>query len=315
MSETQASEPSPWLGWALTLLFAPGLLYFANPALALILAAIMSLVLNRPVIDVPSSYGKLALQTAIVLLGLRLNIETLWTLSAEYSWAVAAYVVGTIALGLLLLQVLKSDLVTGRLISAGTAICGGTAIATLSPLLGSQPHQTGVALAIVFLLNAFALLVFPLIGEALDLSQLQFGLWSALAIHDTSSVVATAAVYGEEAAEVAATVKLGRTLWLIPLVFIAGAMAGQGSSRARFPGFVLAFVAASAVGSFLPLPGWVYSTAGILSKALLVVALFLVGVEMTRETFRQLKGKLVVHALLLWGIVAPLTLVGVLWMT
>jgi uncharacterized membrane protein YadS len=300
---------------ALCAVLAPVLLYLGNPALALIVAASLSLLLQRPLVQAHPMLVRYTLQAAIVLLGLRLNVETVWTLSAEYGWAVAACVVFALALGLALVVLLRCDAVTGRLLTAGTAICGATAIATLSPLLGSRPHQTGVALAIVFLLNAVALLAFPYVGGLLGLSELQFGLWSALAIHDTSSVVATASIYGDHAAEVAATVKLGRTLWLIPLVFVAGLLSGQGSSSARFPLFVVMFVLASVFGTLAPLPEGVYSAAGWLSKSLLVAALFLVGTEMTRQTLAQIRGSVLVHALSLWLSVVLFSLGVVYWMT
>lgn len=258
-----------------------------------------------------------------MLLGLTLDLETLWALSARYSWGVALYVLGTLMLGLLLGRFMRVDGPSSKLMSSGTAICGGTAIATLSSLVRAQPHQVGVALAIVFLLNAVALFTFPLIGRALDLSQVQFGLWAALAIHDTSSVVATAALYGDEAAAVATTVKLGRTLWLIPLAFVLGAVeqaarrdgGGEGAApRLRVPGFILLFVAAAAVGSWLPLPEWTSAAAGIASKLLLVVALFLLGTEITRETLRRLRGRVLWQGLALWLLVAPATLIAVIWL-
>ena len=189
---------------------------------------------------------------------------------------------------------------------------GGTAIATIAPLLRVRPNQIGVALAVVFILNAFALLTFPLIGERLGMSQLEFGLWSALAIHDTSSVVATAAIYGDYAADVATTVKLGRTLWLIPLVFGISLMTHSDDAKLRVPGFIILFVAASAFGSIVTLPEMVLSAVGMLSKSLLVVALFLVGAELSRETLAQIPGRTVLHAVLLWVIVVPVSCFAVL---
>jgi uncharacterized membrane protein YadS len=316
MADTNAESPQrARLRLALAAISLPLLVYFANPALALIVAAALSLSLQRPLVKTHPMLVRYTLQAAIVLLGLRLDMQTVWSLSANYGGAVAAYVLFTLALGLALVVLLRCDAVTGRLLTAGTAICGATAIATLSPLLGSRPHQTGVALAIVFLLNAVALVVFPWVGHSLGLSELQFGLWSALAIHDTSSVVATASIYGEHAAEVAATVKLGRTLWLIPLVFVAGLWSGQGSASARFPLFVVMFVLASVVGTLAPLPDWVYAWAGWLSKSLLVAALFFVGTEMTRQTLQQIRGSVLVHALSLWLAVVLFSLGLVYWMT
>ncbi|MEM8767411.1 MAG: putative sulfate exporter family transporter, partial [Pseudomonadota bacterium] len=292
------------------------LIYLGNPAVALLAGGTIALALNRTPVPQASVISKYCLQTAIVLLGLKLNLETVWTLSATYTWGVAAFVLGTLAVGAVLGWLIRAERIPTALIVSGTAICGGTTIATLSPVIGARPHETAVTLSLVFLLNVVALFSFPLIGKALDLSQLEFGLWSALAIHDTSSVVATAAIYGEEAAEVATTIKLGRTLWLIPLVLAASFfMTGpgqEGSPKVRIPGFILAFLGATAVGTFLDLPGLLTSGAGMISKALLVIALFLVGCELTRSTLRQIRGRTFWLGIGLWLAVAPLVLVAVL---
>jgi uncharacterized integral membrane protein (TIGR00698 family) len=302
----------------------PPILWFGNPALALLTGAAIAILLDRQPISGSGPYGKYFLQAAIVLLGLKLDLQTLFDLSAQYSWGVAIYVLATLALGLGLGRLLQVESPSSQLVSAGTAICGGTAIVTLSSLVRAQPHQTGVALAIVFLLNAVALFTFPGIGRLLELSQLEFGLWAALAIHDTSSVVATAAVYGDEAVAVATTIKLGRTLWLIPLAFAFSVYARSAvpdrpgvdgpAPRLRVPGFILLFVAAAAMGSWLPIPPLVTGAAGAFSKLLLVAALFLLGTEITRATVRQLRGRVLWQALGLWLLVAPVTLGLVLWL-
>jgi uncharacterized integral membrane protein (TIGR00698 family) len=303
-------------GWRLS----PGLIVSAvaigplvllgNPAVALLMAGALALGFDRAPVPHAGVLSRYALQTAIVLLGLKLNLATVWELSATYTWGVAAFVLATLSVGALLGWLLRTERVPGTLITAGTAICGGTTIASLSPVIGAKPHETAVTLSLVFLLNVVALFSFPLIGEWLSLSQLEFGLWSALAIHDTSSVVATAAIYGDEAAEVATTIKLGRTLWLIPLVLLASVISsvGAGKAKARVPGFIIGFVAATAIGSFVPMPELVRETAGTLSKALLVCALFLVGCSLTRTTLKQIRGKTFWLGILLWLTVAPLTL-------
>jgi len=314
------------IGRLLALLALPLMLFLGNPALALLAGGAIVLLLDRRLIPSGSTISKYCLQAAIVLLGLRLDLATLWQLSASYSWAVAAYVLCTLAVGLLVGRWLSVEPPSSKLIASGTAICGGTAIASLSTIVRAQPHQTAVALAIVFLLNVVALFSFPALGRWLELSQLQFGLWAALAIHDTSSVVATAALYGDEALEVATTIKLGRTLWLIPLVFglsvheqlvsrSAAPVAGVSMPRVRVPGFILLFVAAAAAGSLVALPDVVTGGAGSISKVLLVVALFLVGTELTRATVRQIRGRVLWLGVGLWLAAAPLTLLLVLSMT
>ncbi len=304
----------------LSAVLAPALLWLGNPALALLAGAAITVTADRQAVPVAGRAAALCLQSAIVLLGFKLDLNTLWSLSAAYTGAVAVYVLATLALGLVLGRLLAVESPTGGLISAGTAICGGTAIATLSGVVRAQPQQTAVALGIVFLLNVVALVSFPAIGRAFDLSQLQFGLWSALAIHDTSSVVATAALYGEEALEVATTIKLGRTLWLIPLVFVvslvqARAQVATGEApRLRIPLFVLLFVAAAASGGAVSWPAPLIEGAGLLSRALLVAALFLVGTQLTRSTLRGIRGRVLGQALLLWLVVAPLTLALIVWL-
>ena len=293
------------------MLALPPLVAFGNPAVALLVGGAIVLMFNRAPLANGALLGKYCLQTAIVLLGFRLNLETVWHLSASYTWGVAVFVIGTLGLGLLLGYLLRVDKVPGQLIAAGTAICGGTTIASLSPVIGAKPHETAVTLGLIFLLNVVALFVFPYIGQWFELSQLEFGLWSALAIHDTSSVVATAAIYGEEAADVATTIKLGRTLWLIPLILGASLIVREEGARLRVPGFILLFLLATALGSLLPVPSILLQGASVTSKALLVCALFLVGTELTRSTLRRIRGPTLWQGLLLWLTVAPLSLLAI----
>ena len=288
------------------------LVYFGHPALALVAGMTLSLTLNRPPMADGSRYGKYLLQTAIVLLGFKLNTNQLLDISGTYALPIAAYVCMTACAGLMLGKLLRADNETNALIASGTAICGGTTIATLSPIIGARPEQTGAALCIVFLLNAIALLAFPTIGHWLNLSQEQFGVWAALAIHDTSSVVATAQIYGDRAAEIATTVKIGRTLWLIPLIIVASLYLGSQQSKIRVPNFVFAFLAASLLGSWLEISEAVAVSVGQISGALLVMALFFVGTEITRETLKSLRLTSVVQGAALWLLVIPAVLLGVL---
>ena len=290
-----------------TLILLP-LIYFGNPAVALLVGMALTLGLNKTLISNASVLGKYSLQAAIILLGLKLNIGDLWRISANYTLAIFIYVVAAITIGLMIGRLMKVERNSSLLMASGTAICGGTTIATLSPIIKARPDQTGVALAIVFLLNAVALFTFPHVGHWLEMTQEQFGVWVALAIHDTSSVVATAQIYGEESAAVATTLKLGRTLWLIPLVLIVSFRERSEEAKVRLPGFILLFLLASVAGSTLPMPEFIPSTAAALSKALLVIALFFIGTEISRSTLGNLKGKVLVQALALWGIVVPATL-------
>jgi len=293
------------LAWAaVTLILAIGI-YLKNPAVALMGGLCIRLGLGLNPVPRSGLLGKYSLQAAIVLLGLTLGADRLISVSAEYGWIVAAYVLMTLLLGWVLAQCLSGDRNEQTLLASGTAICGGTAIATLAPLLHAKPHQLAVSTTLVFLLNAVALITFPAIGHGLGLSQEAFGAWVALAIHDTSSVVATAALYGDEAAEVATTVKLGRTLWLIPLVFVTSLIHSQGQTKLPIPGFVLLFVAATVFSSLFPIGPDMGAAITWLSKALLVLALAMIGLEIDRQTVRQLSVRSVMYALILWLLVVP----------
>ena len=305
------STSSDWAAWTIPVALLP-LVIWGNPLTAILVGASLSLTLNRLLINNACLFGKLALQTAIVLLGVNLDAREMWEVSQDYAGLITLYVFLTLGAGIVLGHVLKVDSILLRLIAAGTAICGGTAIATLSPILKARADQLALTLTIVFCLNMVALLTFPLIGEWLSMTQTQFGVWAALAVHDTSSVVATAAVYGQHATEVATTVKLGRTLWLIPLTLVFSLLCGASGTKIRIPGFIGLFILASVLGSlareYLVVPQIVFDSVQYASRALIVVALFFIGLEFTRETLRNLRGGVVWQALLLWATVVPLTL-------
>ncbi|NJN51462.1 MAG: putative sulfate exporter family transporter [Gammaproteobacteria bacterium] len=292
-------------------LLAP-LVWLGNPAIALFVGMVLTLILKRPLLAGGQRWGRLALQSAIVLLGFTLTVSRVAQVSADSLALVASYVLIVLAIGAALGRALKVESVSAWLMAAGTAICGGTAIATLAPILKARADQVGVAIGIVFLLNAAAIFGLPLLGKTMALTQDQFGLWVALAVHDTSSVLATAAIYGEDALEVATTVKLGRTLWLIPLALAAGLYVGESKARLRVPGFILAFLGAATFASVVDLPGLVVATAGRLSKGLLVAALFFIGSEITWQTLRQIRGRVLIHAVLLWLAALAATLGAVL---
>ena len=181
-------------------------LFVAHPALALLLAAAINIVFAPQLPDSLKQFGKLLLQGASVLLGLTINVQSLWAVSQHYSLLIAVYVVSTILVGIVLGRFLHADTDQTRLLAAGTAICGGTAIAALGPVIRARSESVAACLTIVFVLNAIAIVVLPRVGSYFELSQAQFGVWVALAIHDTSSVVGAGAIYGDEALQVATTV-------------------------------------------------------------------------------------------------------------
>ena len=281
--------------------------FIAHPAFALLLAATINLVFAPKLPKMTKQGGRYLLQGAIVFLGLTMNVEALWSVSQDYSVLIVGYILSTLCVGLILGRFLRVDIDQARLLVSGTAICGGTAIATLGPVIRARSESVAVCLAIVFLLNAIAILVLPKVGIYMEISQTQFGVWVALAIHDTSSVVGAAAIYGDEALQVATTVKLVRTLWLIPLVLAAGILMNRRETKARLPGFVLLFVLFSIIGSVSNISGeWI---AGIktLSQTMLVAALFFMGLEITRDALRRLNGRAVSLGVCLWLVVLPTT--------
>ncbi|MGB2390916.1 MAG: YeiH family protein [Pseudomonadales bacterium] len=286
-----------------------GVLWIGNPAVAF--AAGLAIALWQKQIALPhlSTVSRYALQGGIVLLGFGIQASQLWTLTTQFAWVVTLYIGTVIMLGVLGARLLRLAPNEGHLITGGTAICGGTAVVTLAPIIGARPAQTGAVLGIIFLLNAFALLTFPIIGHALDLNQTQFGLWAALAIHDTASVVATAQIYGDEAAQVATTLKLGRTLWLVPAVLVLSFWYRSESNDGRIPTFVFLFIGTSLAGSFFALPDALLSGFNLLSKGLLVIALFLIGLTLSMEAIRSIRFRTLAHALGLWCLLAPLTLI------
>ena len=281
--------------------------FIAHPAFALLLAATINLVFAPKLPKMTKQGGRYLLQGAIVFLGLTMNVEALWSVSQDYSVLIVGYILSTLCVGLIFGRFLRVDIDQARLLVSGTAICGGTAIATLGPVIRARSESVAVCLAIVFLLNAIAILVLPKVGIYMELSQTQFGVWVALAIHDTSSVIGAAAIYGEEALQVATTVKLVRTLWLIPLVLAAGILMNRRETKARLPGFVVLFVLFSIIGSVSNISGeWI---AGIktLSQTMLVAALFFMGLEITRDALRRLNGRAVSLGVCLWLVVLPTT--------
>ena len=290
-------------------LLGAGLVVFvSNPAVAFVAGALYSLIYNRPL---PANLGKTGtycLQIAIVLLGLKLNAGEVIKLTQDYAPIVAGYVVLAMVLGLLIGKLVQNTSKSSQLVSAGTAICGGTAVATISPVIQAKTEETGVALSLIFLLNIFALLLFPYIGQYLQMTQEQFGVWVALSVHDTSSVVATSAIFGEEAMKVATTVKLGRTLWLIPLILLFSVAQKRKGTQIRFPIFILLFILSASASSFIEIPNQILLLATKCTTYFLMVALFFMGLGLTRNTLQNLKRGPVIHILLLWLLVVPATL-------
>jgi uncharacterized integral membrane protein (TIGR00698 family) len=222
-------------------------------------------------------------------------------------------VLATLLSGVILLKLFRTDDVSGKLLTTGTAVCGGTAVATLAPVIKAENQQVAQTLTIIFVLNGIAILLFPAIGRALELTQQQFGMWAAVAIHDTSSVVGAAAAYGDEALTTAATLKILRILWLIPVIIVASySMKRISANEIRVPLFVTGFIIASLIGGYFQFDGAVTSLFSLISKSLFGLALFLIGSQMSLESLKTICPRLISMALLLWS---ALSLGSLYWVT
>ena len=257
------------------------------------------------------TFVKKLLQYSIIGLGFGINLNTAIEAGSQGS----LFTVSTIALvmifGLLLAKILKIDKTIAQLISAGTAICGGSAIAAVAPILKANSKQTSVALGIVFVLNAVALFIFPEIGHFFNLTQNQFGIWSAIAIHDTSSVVGAASKYGNEALQIATTVKLARALWIIPLAFLISIFT-KSEGKIKIPYFIGFFVLAILAGTYLPFLQNFNSIISEISRDTLKVALFLIGAGLSLQNLKNIGIKPLLLGIILWIFISSISLYAVL---
>jgi uncharacterized integral membrane protein (TIGR00698 family) len=277
----------------------------AVPAWSALLAGMaFALALGNPFPAETKTLAPWVLQASVVGLGAAMNLSEVAVAGARGFGTTLVGIAAALALGQVLGKLLKTDRTTGVLIGVGTAICGGSAIAAVGPVVKAKPEQMSVALAVVFLLNAVALLVFPPLGRALGLSQEQFGLWAALAIHDTSSVVAAGADYGARALELATTVKLARALWIVPVTLLAARLwaprDGAGSGAGKKPWFILGFLVAAAVFTFVPGLGDTGKLIATVARRGLVLALFLIGAGITRQALAAVGARAFAHGVLLW---------------
>ncbi|NLO50402.1 MAG: putative sulfate exporter family transporter [Bacteroidales bacterium] len=259
-------------GVMLFLCFMP----FVTPPLALAIGILFSLLGIKHARV--ASYTSLSLQASIVLMGFGMNLTQVISASKTGFVETAISVVFVIGAGLLLTRVFRVESRTGLLISAGTAICGGSAIAAVAPVINAKHSEISFSLIVIFILNAVALMIFPAIGHHFNLSQEVFGNWAAIAIHDTSSVVGAGATYGAEALEVATTVKLIRALWIIPLsLVIAFAQKGKGGGKIKIPWFIGLFVISILIAHLFPAGAETFAHFSWLGKRGMVIALFLIG--------------------------------------
>ncbi|WP_027124394.1 YeiH family protein [Gelidibacter mesophilus] len=273
---------------------------FLNSPVALLLGFLFTLIFSNPFINQSQKAIHLLLKIAVVGLGFGMVLkETLRTSKDGFGLTFYSIIL-TVSLGLILTKILKLDKKLGHLVTSGTSICGGSAIAAISPVIKADGKTISLALGIVFLLNAIALFIFPAVGHVLNLSQHQFGLWCAIAIHDTSSVVGAAMGYGNEALRIATTVKLSRTLWIIPLSIFSMFLFKTKGEKVRIPYFILLFILAIIINSYNVLPTIITTNIVLISKRLLVVTLFLVGSTISITDLKEIGSRPILLAISLW---------------
>lgn len=256
-------------------------------------------------------YSSPLLQYSVVLMGFGMSLQQVIEVSSKGILLTACSVLLVFLFGMLLGKWLKVDRNTAMLISSGTAICGGSAIAAVSPIINAKDNQISFALTVVFVLNAIALFIFPPLGHALNMEETNFGYWAAIAIHDTSSVVGAGAAYGNEALQTAVAVKLARTLWIIPLSFLVLWLNRRNNAvkgKVKIPWFILYFVLAILIAAFLPQRQAVYEQLAFLGRRGMVVALFLIGCGFSFEDLKRAGLKSFLLGILLWIVIAVGTL-------
>ncbi|HEY0264417.1 MAG TPA: putative sulfate exporter family transporter [Granulicella sp.] len=289
-----------------------------SPPVALVGGVAFGFAVDHPFRAESASLSRLLLQASVVALGFGMNLGQIVHAGSSGFLYTAISIGAAMLLGMLFGRLLRVGGIASFLITTGTAICGGSAIAAIAPIADAGEEEISVSMGTVFLLNSLALLIFPAIGHAVHLSQNQFGLWAALAIHDTSSVVGAAAKYGNQALAVGTTVKLVRALWIIPVslltaIFLRGGRQHHGShAKVKIPWFILLFCLAAVLSSFVPRFAGVYSGINHLGRAGLTATLFLIGTSLSKRTLRQVGIRPFVQGLALWIIVASLSLAAIL---
>jgi uncharacterized integral membrane protein (TIGR00698 family) len=280
---------------------------FISPAVALLAGLVFGLTLAHPFPSASKRLARILLQVAVVALGFGMNLQQIVRVGRTGFLYTALSITGVMLLGLALGYVIHVGKKSAFLISAGTAICGGSAIAAVGPLAGASEEEMAVSLGTVFILNSVALFLFPLIGLVLHMSQSQFGLWAALAIQDTSSVVGAATKYGPTALAIGTTVKLARALWIVPLSVVT-ALALKSKAKIKLPWFILFFCLAALLNSLFPAWKTGFGMLSSLGKVGLTVTLFLIGTGLNKSALERVGIRPLLQGLTLWIVVATSTL-------
>lgn len=282
--------------------------FFLSPAVSLFAGIAYALTLGNPYAAASKTLSKKMLQYCVIGLGFGMNLHASLAAGREGMTFTIVSVVAVMAVGVVAGRLLKVGRKGAYLISAGTAICGGSAIAAVAPVIDADENETSLSLATIFVLNAVALFLFPAVGRWLAMSETDFGTWAAIAIHDTSSVVGAGAAYGERALQVATTVKLTRALWIIPLSLVSMLVFRRKGVRIQIPWFIGWFVVAMCANTFFALPGWLTQGIATLSHAGLSATLFLIGGGLSVAVVRKVGARPLVLGVVLWAVISVLSL-------
>ena len=276
----------------------------ASPPIALAIGLVIALTIGHPYLHLNHKATKILLQVSVVGLGFGMNLGKIVQVGKEGILFTIVSIFGTLTLGFLIGKWLSIHKKTSHLIASGTAICGGSAIAAVGPILNASSQEMSVALGTVFILNSIALFIFPVIGHLLHLTQTQFGFWAGIAIHDTSSVVGAAAKYGKVALQTATTVKLARALWIVPVALLTSFFFKNKSSKISIPYFIFLFILASIMRTyFVPvaeISGHIVNAATVG----LTVTLFLIGAGLSKDVLKTVGIKPLIQGVILWGIIS-----------
>ena len=290
---------------------------WGSPPVALALGLTLGFIIGNPFPRATGKPTRLLLQASVIFLGFGMNIEAVFKAGRDGILFTIATIFGTLILGYFVGKFLKVNEKTSNLISSGTAICGGSAIAAVGPAINAGIEEMSVSLGTVFVLNSIALILFPIIGHALGMSQTQFGVWAAIAIHDTSSVVGAAQTYGADALAIATTVKLARALWIAPVALMFALIYRKNDSERKtkvaMPWFIFLFLGATLIRTYAPssiLPS-IFDSLVNLAKAGMTVTLFLIGVSLSRKTLRAVGVLPLLQGVLLWIVISVVSLFAV----
>lgn len=284
-----------------------------SPPVALLFGVLVVNVFGNPFVTFNHKAITFLLQFSVVGLGFGMNAGTAFSAGKEGFLLTIFSIFATLILGTLIGKLFRIDKKIAHLISCGTAICGGSAIAAIAPVIKSDEKQTSVALGVIFILNSAALFVFPYIGHQLDLSQKDFGLWCAIAIHDTSSVVGAANKYGAEALQIATTVKLARALWIIPISILTAFVFKNKNSKIKIPYFIGLFILAMLINSYVPAISIIAPHIVSVAKIGLTITLFLIGATLNITTLKSVGVKPLLQGISLWIFIAALSLIAILY--